>query len=60
MTKRVRIENADAADFAVVVEIWETGEGTPPVLSGTKILSNPGDMTELYIHAHQYFVIKEQ
>lgn len=63
MTKRVRIENADTADYKVVVQIWNKGypEGDPDTLVQEIPLNNPCDMTgpELYLTSTHYIIVKE-
>ena len=63
MTKRVRIENADTAQYKVVVQVWDKGypEGQPDKLSHEVTLNNPCDITgsDIYITNTRYLVIKE-
>lgn len=63
MTKRVRIENADTANYKVVVQVWNKGypDGAPDVMVNEILLSNPCDITgpEVYITASRYLVVKE-
>lgn len=68
MTKKVRIENADMADYKVVVQIWDKGfpgtEQTPPshdTLVKELRLDHPTAMTgdECYITSTRYLVVKE-
>jgi hypothetical protein len=63
MTKRVRVENADASPYKVVVEVWDKGypEGTPDTLVTTHNLDNPTQMTpeHLYITSTRYLIVKE-
>lgn len=62
MTKQVRIENADTANYKVVVEVWDKGaEGAPDVLAQVIPLANPCDMTGpgVYLTSTRYLVVKE-
>lgn len=63
MTKRVRIENADTANFKVVVQVWDKGypEGQPDTLVQEIELNNPCDMTDYncYITSTRYLIVKE-
>lgn len=67
MTKRVRIENADTADYKVVVEVWDKGhvldDGTqePDTLAATHRLDYPTAMTNdsVYLTSTRYLVVKE-
>lgn len=62
MTKRVRIENADTAQYKVIVEIWDKGlNGEPDVLADTKRLDYPTAMTDdsVYLTSTRYIVVKE-
>lgn len=64
MTKLVRIENADIADYQVIVEVWDKGypEGEPDKLAFTKELAYPTAMTgdDVYLTNTRYIVIKEK
>lgn len=62
MTKRVRIENADTADYKVVVQVWEKGQNGEPDLMFERELSYPTDMTgdDVYITSTRYLVVKER
>lgn len=63
MTKTVRIENADTANYGVAVQIWDRGypEGTPDTLVRVILLLKPTDMTDVncYITSSRYLVVKE-
>lgn len=62
MTKKVRIENADMADYKVVVEVWDKGQdGGPDTLAFTRELPFPTMMTgdEIYLTSTRYLVVKE-
>lgn len=63
MTKQVRIENADTADYKVLVQTWDKGypEGEPDKLVREEVLSYPTAMTgsDTYITSSRYLVIKE-
>lgn len=63
MTKSIRVENADMADFKVAVEVWDKGypEGEPDKLVTTYELNHPTAMTppHLYITNTRYLVVKE-
>lgn len=64
MTKKVRIENADQSNYAVVVQVWDKaypdGSG-PEKLVKEVFLYNPCDITgdDIYLTSTRYFVIKE-
>lgn len=62
MTKYVRIENADTANYKVIVQTWDRGfpEGTPDVLSKEEFLHYPTAMATACITNTRYLVIKEQ
>ena len=63
MTKKVRIENADMANYKVVVQVWDKGypEGSPDVLVKEIALNNPCDITgdDVYLTSTRYLVVKE-
>ena len=61
MTKRIRVENADTSKYEAIVEIWQkqVDGDLPDELIKTVNLKYPADLTECYIHSHQYLVIKE-
>lgn len=62
MTKRIRVENADASDHKVLVQVWDKGgDGEPDRLAQEFRLDRPADMVSegLYIHASRYIVVKE-
>lgn len=62
MTKKVRIENADTADYKVVVEVWDKGfNGAPDVLAFERRLDYPTAMTgdDVYLTSTRYIVVKE-
>ena len=71
MTKRIRIENADTANYKVVVQIWDKGGLMPDGLGGFNqapdkmvqeiVLHNPCDMTDasVYLTSTRYLVVKE-
>lgn len=62
MTKKVRIENADMANFKVVVEVWDKGQdGAPDTLAATHNLDHPTAMTNdsVYLTSTRYLVVKE-
>lgn len=63
MTKRVRIENADTADYKVIVQVWEKNylEGQPDALIKEIKLDYPTSLTpeDLYITSSRYLVVKE-
>lgn len=64
MTKRVRIENADAGThFKAVVQVYDKSlqEGVPDTLVKEIVLANPTDMTDsdLDITSTRYLVVKE-
>ena len=60
MTKNIRIENADASNWKVQVEVWDVGyNGTPDVLAKIVDLNYPTAMATEYITAGRYLKIKE-
>ena len=67
MTKRVRIENADTADYKVIVQVWDKGyapDGAPPtpdVLVKEIELGYPTAMTgdDVYLTSTRYITVKE-
>lgn len=62
MTKKVRIENADTADYKVVVQVWDKGQnGAPDVMAFERELSYPCAMTgdDIYLTSTRYLVVKE-
>lgn len=64
MTKRVRIENADTADYTVLVEVWDKGhDGAPDTLVRTIELRHPCAMAaddSLYLTSTRYIVVREK
>ena len=61
MTKRVRIENADAGkDVELVVELIEIDPRTreETVITSTK-LTNPADLAEFHIWNNRYLKVSE-
>ena len=67
MTKRVRVENADNANYKVIVQIWEKAPQTAPAeqapdsLVKEILLANPTDITgdDCYLTNSRYLVVKE-
>lgn len=62
MTKKVHIENADTANYKVVVEVWDKGyDGKPDTLAFTRELPFPTAMTgdDIYLTSTRYLVVKE-
>jgi len=71
MTKKVRIENADMADYKVIVQVWDKGEKMPDGLGGfnqapdvlvfERNLDFPTAMTgdDVYLTSTRYIVVKE-
>jgi hypothetical protein len=71
MTKQVRIENADTANYKVLVQVWDKGPQVPDgfggfnqgpdVLQREITLHNPCDMTDssVYLTSTRYIVVKE-
>jgi len=63
VTKKVRIENADSADYQVVVQVFDKREkdGEPDALVNEVVLSNPCDITgdDIYLTSTRYLVVKE-
>jgi hypothetical protein len=63
MTKKVRIENADTAQYGVVVEVWDKGvDGAPDKLVKVIELPHPTAMTgdDVYLTDTRYLVVKEK
>lgn len=64
MTKKVRIENADMADYKVVVQVWDKGypEGEPDKMAFERELGYPTAMTgdDVYLTSTRYIVVKEK
>jgi hypothetical protein len=61
MTKRVRIENADAGkEVELVIELIEIDPRTreETVISSTN-LTNPADLAEFYIWQNRYLKVRE-
>ena len=60
MTKKIRVENADTANFKVIAEIWDKGfDGKPDTLAETREIHSPAALEEIYITSSRYVVIKE-
>lgn len=63
MTKHVRIENADTANYGVAVEVWEKGTAftSGDTLVFTEKLNFPTAMTTVavYLTSTRYLVVKE-
>ena len=62
MTKVVRVENADTADYKVIVEVCDKGQnGEPDMLAKTVELPYPTAMTDssVYLTSTRYLVVKE-
>lgn len=61
MTKAVRVENADTANFKVRVRVEQKdAEGNwVDVPAETKHLNNPADMQQLYLTSHRRLVVEE-
>ena len=62
MTKLIRIENADIADYKVKVSVFDRNtaeDGQPGYLAETHTLDHPCQMKDLYIHSGRYVVIEE-
>lgn len=60
MTKKVRVENADARNHKVVVQTWVKGQnGESDTLKEERELNNPADLGEFWIWQNQYILIKE-
>ncbi|MBK8400000.1 MAG: hypothetical protein IPL29_02680 [Propionivibrio sp.] len=62
MTKKVRIENADTADYKVLVQVWDKGHnGEPDVMAFERELASPCAMTgdDVYLTSTRYVVVKE-
>lgn len=58
MTKKVRIENADTSHYKLKVEVFDKNPDGD-VLVDTKVLDNPADLTEVYIHSGRYIKVSE-
>lgn len=60
MTKRVRIENADASDHKLVVQVWDEGyRHEEDAMRSEHKLSTPWSMVELDVWKGSYIIIKE-
>lgn len=62
MTKQVRIENADNAQYKVIVQVWDKGiDGGPDKMDREILLANPTEMTDasVYLTSTRYLVVKE-
>lgn len=60
MTKYVRIENADMADYGVRVTVYEkNAEGHPDVIVAERDLTYPTEMMNEYLTDTRYMVVKE-
>lgn len=61
MTKKVRIENADATLERVIVEVWFKGQnGAPDTKQSERILPYPCNLADdLYVYSGCYLVVKE-
>ncbi|CQR43718.1 conserved hypothetical protein [Thiomonas sp. CB3] len=62
MTKKVRIENADNADYKVIVQVWDKGHnGAPDVLVSEQVLDHPTAMTgdDVYLTSTRYIIVRE-
>lgn len=62
MTKKIRVENADMANYKVVVEVWDKGmNGEPDKKAFERELSFPTAMTgdDIYITSTRYLVVRE-
>ncbi|MGB4948792.1 MAG: hypothetical protein WBQ05_16570 [Candidatus Competibacter denitrificans] len=60
MTKQVRVENADTAEYKVAVQVWSKGAGEEPdVLIEEKTLDYPAQLGEFHIWKGRYLVVKE-
>lgn len=62
MTKRVRIENADTANYRVTVQVWDKGaDGAPDTMAFERLLEHPTAMTgdDVYLTSTRYIVVKE-
>lgn len=67
MTKKVRIENADTANYKVIVEVWdkgrtlEDGSVEPDTKAFERELPFPTAMTgdDIYLTSTRYLVVRE-
>lgn len=61
MTKKVRIENADSAQYGLVVEVFMKGfpDGEPDKRIEARALRSPADLAEVYVTAGRYVVVRE-
>jgi hypothetical protein len=63
MTKVIRLENADASDHKVIIEVWQEDVGRKDDIADTLLetiaLDNPGDLQYLTVFPGRYLVIKE-
>lgn len=61
MTKYVRIENADIADYKVAVDVYDKGaNGEPDRLVETLHCDFPTAMVNPYLTSTRYFVVREE
>ena len=64
MTKHIRIENADMAEYKVRVEVWDKGypEGEPDKLAFVEDLDYPTAMTSysVYLTSTRYVIVREK
>lgn len=54
MTKAIRIENADTANYKVVVEVYENGQ-----IIDTFLLAYPAQLKETFITSTRHLVVRE-
>ena len=62
MTKCVRVENADTAEYKVLVQVWDKGQdGQPDKLDREILLANPTEMTDasVYLTSTRYLIVME-
>lgn len=61
MTKKVRIENADATPEQVLVEVWFKGQnGEPDTKQSERVLTYPCALADdVYVSSGCYLVVKE-
>jgi hypothetical protein len=64
MTKKVLVINADGSNHKVKVEVFDhfpsqQALNQEPLKVDEKILYNPGDFAEVFIHSHRHFTVSE-
>ena len=61
MTKKVRVEEADAANFKMIVQVWDKGlDGKPDTMAEEVEYYGPADLRDFYITSSRYLIVKEK